>query len=398
MLTSLMVVIQYREEGLSPPLYICKYMLKFYGLFGLNMELTVYNMTHEILEDYDHDHIEELDCNFRNMDQLDQELKQLMDSTLAIEQFGMTQTAFSVLKTTGLLSGTALNTPGLEFFATRSVDNLESDMALEALGDKIKQKMTEWAAKIISVAKGMTDTVTSILSTLWNKVSEQGKMLTSAVWDKAKVAGATIKAHPYKTLAAMVAAAAVVVAIIALVATGMPGAYANETVLQSFIFKIKDMISGIKLPFGKINVTTLADGTKIVCNIEKSSKMTAGIGKLTDLGWTQSTVKAMSGSLSRVWSTLKINAAAISNKVVSSIKTVNDVGGDMEKKIGMTVASKTRSKLSGWIAQEVVKKAYTTALWSIIGVLYMLLKEIVIKTFKMIDDTFRSLKKVTKEA
>lgn len=393
-----MVVIRYREEGLCPPLYTCKYGLKFYGLFGLNMELTVDIITQEISEDYDHDQLEEIDCNFRNMDQLDQELKQLMDSTLAIEQFGMNPSAFGVLKTTGLLSGTALNTPALEFFATQNVDNLESDIALEALTDKIKQKMTEWAAKIISAAKGMTDTVTSILSTLWTKVSEQGKMLTASVWDKAKVAGATIKAHPYKTLAAMITAAAVVVAIIALVASGMPGAYANETVLKSFIFKIQDMIKTIKLPFGKINVSTLADGTKIVCNIDQTTKMTAGAAKLVDLGWTQNAVKAMSGSLNRVWSSLKINASAISTKVVSSVKFVNDIGGDMNNKIGMTVATKTGSKLFGWAAQEVVKKAYTTALWSIIGVLYMLLKEVVIKAFRMINDTFRSLKQVTKEA
>lgn len=362
--------------------------------------------TMEISTDYDHDS----DDGFAPIDdgigELDQELYQLLGAAQSLEAFGMNPTAFMIGQTTNLWAGTSLQALAVENFSYQGPNGVETEMALEALVDKIKDKMAMWSAKVLSFVRGVGDKITNILSGMWDALSTAGKDITAKAWDKAKVAGKTIKAHPYQTIAAVAAAAVAVAAIVAMVAAGQPGAFANESALQSFMYKMKDMITNIKWPFGKLTANVV-EGT--YSNVDMKSfrlsyvmEATDGAAKASDtigkLGWGQAAARAVSGQLSRVWSILKAGIGGAGSKVLAGVKAINDIGGEMPAKVGEKIASKTKSKLAGWASSKIVEKMYMTALWSIVGVMYHLLKDIVLTAFKTVTDTFKSLKPATSEA
>ena len=383
---------------------------KFYDLF-LSKRKTVImeDVKQEIRDDYyldeedrffDNsfgDDIDTLNSDVKKADIMEEEIKQLLDSVKAIESFGMTPTAFGVLKTAGLLSGTSLNALAIESFKKGVPDDLESEMALEAITDKIKETMVKWSTKILSFVKSMGDKVTGILSSMYTKISEKTTLLTKKVWDKAADTKQFVKAHPFKTVVVVLAAAAAVVAIAALVASGMPGAYANESALKSFVYKIQDMIGKIKWPFGKFATEVSKDGTRIICHVEKITDKSRLLGgTAAELGWTQTAVKSIASKLNQVWTGLKGVMSSTGNAVFSVLKKVDDVGGDIGDVASKVATDKTKSKLAGWASKEVVKKLYTSALWSVLGVLYMLLRTIVIRAFQIVSEAFNALSSPTR--
>ena len=359
-------------------------------------------LVQEILEDYDHDQNEIFDSAFgedidrlnedeANLICLEKEVTQLLDCTTAVESFGMNPTAYEVMKTTGLLSGTSLMALGAECFNVGNNGDLETQMALESLTDKIKDSIAKWSAKILAFATSMSEKTTSILSSLWIKITDKSKALTDKAWDTASVAGKQIKAHPFKTIAAVVAAAAAVAAIVALIASGMPGSYANESALKSFTYKVQDMISKIQWPFGKFAVKVAEDGSKIVCHMDGTKALVKYTGTVAEAGWTQTAVKAVMSQLNKVWSTLKTGIKAGGMKVFNSVKKIDSIGGDMGSVVGGRVTNKTGSKIVGWATNKAIEKAYITFLWSMLGVMYVLIRTVVIAAFRMVAELMYTL-------
>lgn len=364
------------------------------------------DVTMEISTDYDHDSDDAFAPIDDGIGELDQELYQLLSAAHSLETFGMNPTAFAIGQATNLWTGTSLQALAVENFSFQGPHDAETAMAMEALTDKIKDKMAMWSAKVLNFVKNVGDNVTGILSGMWDKLSAASKDLTTKAWDKAKVAGKTIKAHPYKTIAAVAAAAVAVAAIVAMVAAGQPGAFANESALQSFMYKMKDMINGIKWPFGKLSANVV-EGTfsdvahksfRLSYAMEASDATAKASATIDKLGWGQAAARAVSGQLSRVWTILKTGIGTAGGKVLAGVKAINDIGGDMPDKVAGKVADVTKSKLAGWASSKIVEKMYMTALWSIVGVMYHLLKDVVLTAFRMVTDTFTSLKPATSEA
>jgi ElaB/YqjD/DUF883 family membrane-anchored ribosome-binding protein len=367
--------------------------------------LTMTDITAEISTDYDLDlsadsidqefgqDLMQLNLELADIAMFDTEVNQLLNSGVAVENFGINRSSFSVLKTTELLNGTALESMGVESFGDHQPGDPESEMALEALMEKAKDVATAWAAKIVTFAKNMSDKLLGGLTTMWNQIAEQSKTLSAKAWDKTKAAGAAVQAHPYKTVFAALGAAVAVAGVFALVASGMPGAYANESALKSFMYKISDMIGKIQWPFGQLKTSLSPDGAKIICNISAGEKMAKAAASADKLGWSATAVKAVSGQVGKIWSSLKGGIAAVGTHAVNASKAVGKFGGnEMGDKVKDKVTGKTGSGLAGWASGEVVKKMYNTALWSIVGALYVLCRDIVIKAFRVVKDTFNSLR------
>lgn len=350
-------------------------------------------MTQDITEDLEQafgDDIDRLYSDSVEGDALSDELNQLLDAAVAVERFGMNPTAFGLLQTTHLLSGTSLDALAMENFSYDKPEGDETSMALEALSDKIKDTVARWSAKIISVAKGVSDKIIHVIGGLWDTISDLTKSLTSKAWDTAKAGGRTIKAHPFKTVMAATVAVGAVAGLVALVASGSPGSFSNENALQSFMYSVQDHINKIGWPGGSIVPKMAENASKITITINPADVAKAS-GTAGDLGWTASAVKAVSGQLSKAWGTLKGAASPLIGKVTGVASKLNDIG-DPGTAIKDKVVEKTKSKFTGWISQQIANKYIALALWSVVGVITKLLADVVRKAFVMVKETFQSLK------
>jgi hypothetical protein len=362
--------------------------------------------TQSISEDYDHDYIEpvdqldaELDQELVLGDQIEQDIDQLLNSAIAIESFGMNKTTYVLLQKFGLLAGTSLDALGVESFGRTNGDDPESQMAVESLLDTMKEKAGAWSNRVIGLAKTVSDKVVALIDSMWAGISTNVKALGSKTWDATKTAGRTMKAHPYKTVAGAAVAAVAAVGIIALVMNGMSGACANESALKTFLNRISGMVKDIKWPFGKIasevveHKSATSVSYKLTTTVVKSAQTIAEEGAVAELGWTQSAVKAIGGSMSKLTNTVSTVGRTVGTKVVDTAKLINSkTGNEMGDFIGGKVGEVSKSKLSGWAVGEVVKKLYNTALWSIVGLVVFLFKEVVLKTYRYVKEALTSVK------
>jgi hypothetical protein len=361
-----------------------------------------------ILEDYDHDAPETTDTICKEMDQdillgndLDQQVAQLLSSAIAIDTLGMSKTSFAILKSSDLLSGTSLDALGTENFSTTPGDDPESQMAVEALLDKMKEKAGAWSARILNLTTKISTTIVDLSKSLWSQISEKVSALNTKAWDKAHAVTQTMKAHPYKTVAAVAVAAAAAIGIIGFIMNGMSGAYANQSALKSFMYRIQDMVKGIKWPFGSVASDVIEQGGsfKFATKVTRATTVALESESVVKLGWTQSAVRAVSGQVGRFTTTLTSSASKFGGKVVDVLKMVNNNTGDgMAGIVEGAVKGKTQSTLGGWAAKEVVKRLYNTALWAVVGLVVFLLKEVVLKAYNVIKDTFSTLKTNVKTA
>jgi ElaB/YqjD/DUF883 family membrane-anchored ribosome-binding protein len=367
------------------------------------------DVAQEISTDYDidsqpvrdiEDPLGECDQEMIEIESLDQEIDQLMQVTIAIENYGMDPSTFGVLKATNLLSGTSLDVLGMENFANQDADKLESAMATESLIEKIKEKAAAWAAKIIGFTKSSLNAVLGMLTKIKDQIVEKGTALVTATWDAAKSGARVVKAHPYKTVIAAIGTAAAIMGVVALMAA--PGTYASVDSLRAFAVKLRDAVANIKPPFNKVKVE-MVDGkffnSAIVVDVANGVETVTSTTAITttysqvELGWTQSAVKLALAQFSKLWNTTKAALTAIPGKVVEIAKKINNMGGgDAATSVQNVVAEKTGSPLTGWAANKVVDRIYTTLLFSIVGVVYSLLKDVVLKAYRSVQETFGALK------
>lgn len=279
-------------------------------------------------DDYDTGDIEDDD----SIDVLENEMVMLSESVIAIENYGVSAASMRIMQTTRLLSGTALESLGLESFGNYGPQAPESQMALESLGEKIKEKATEWATKILHVVKAAGEKISAVLGAVWAKISSTVSALSSKAWDATKAAGETIKAHPYASAAAIVTAIAAVAGVIAFAASGAPIPGTKSEAYVAFMAKMRAMIAKIPVPNGgSIKATLNSAGTKIGVVVEKGVAQAQG-ASLKALGWTQSQVKALGNQLGRAWELIKSNwgklAAKASQMAGGAGKFVADAGKD----------------------------------------------------------------------
>lgn len=350
-----------------------------------------------------------IDANEQEIELLDTEMRMLTDSALAIEQFGFNPTTAAIMQTTGLLNGTALESLGLESITVSAGDSAESQLALESVLGKIAEKTTQWAAKILHVAKMSGEGVISVLTPLWKKISGMVSAIGEKAWDKTKAAGAVVAAHPYATIASVIASAAAVAGLVAFVASGAPAPGAKLDVFKSFVNTVRDHLGRIKFPGGKLVAKISESGTKIMVVFEKSKDVVKGAA-LSSLGWSQTAVKAMSGQLNRAWDALQQSWTALGTRSMKLVRGAGDltkevfVGAEFvgvaggvagkelaSKVVGTSKAGRAVSTVAGYAASRIVTSAYFGAIISLIGLMFRITKYVVVGGFRMIASTLKAI-------
>lgn len=288
--------------------------------------------------------LEEIENDVFMIEQDSREISMIADSIVAIESFGINPSAIAILQTTGLLSGTVLDAVGVESLGYAGPKDDQTMIALEALEAKAEEKSAGWSAKIMSMAKSVGSKIMSVLGGIWEKITGSVKAIGSYTWDKAKVAGAVVKAHPYKTILAVVVAIAAVAGITVFISSGLPALAASSKaggVVNKFVKfgeTVASKVNAIKWPFGKV-AAEATDKGKLLLTYSEGAKGVAWANvapeatTLGKLGWTQTVVKGVESSLGRAWGGIKTGAEAFGGKASSYVKTFSDSAWDSAKAV-----------------------------------------------------------------
>lgn len=351
--------------------------------------------------DFDQE-LDQLDQESFAVEGLMQEIGMLADTSMAIENFGFNPTAAGIMKATGLLNGTALESLGLESISFTGGTHPESQLAIESLGEKIKEKAAQLSAKVLNIAKNSGEKIMAVLNPLWNKIEETTKSLTSAAWDKTKMAGATVRAHPFATVAAVIAAVAAVAGIVAFMASGAPASGAKVDAMKSFLGKVAGDISKIKFPGGTIKAAVNSAGTRVVTTFVASKDVAKAVAA-DSLGWTANSVKVMQGQLGRAWNLIKHAWSALGTRAIklagSAVKgyetvvegSANATIKGASKVLGNSTAGTVGSHFLGGVAAGIAGHAYVTAIVGAVLTAVHLTRFVVVSGLKMIAATLRAI-------
>jgi hypothetical protein len=219
------------------------------------------------------------------------------------------------------------------------------------------------------------------------------KTLASKTWDATKATGRVIKAHPVKTVLAVVASVAAVAGIITYCGSNLPGAETTKAQLDMFVSKVRGLFTKIPWPFGKgIDVTSKgAERFRVdVVFPPKASGET-----IEKLGWTQKTMQVLSTHLDKVWSSIKSGLMALPKKAVAFVSAMSH---SVFRKIDMIKADAPERvyRLTGsWEAARLAPGLITAAVYatliSVFWALYRLIKKIVVGGFHLIGSMLYSL-------
>ena len=254
------------------------------------------------------------------------ELAQLSNAVVAIESYGVHPSTIGVLQATGLLNGTALESIGLESFTVSKPGDAEANLALEALGEKIKEKSAAWAAKIVSVVKGGTEKLLGMLKAVWNKVTAGAKAAAGGI-------KSTVSAHPYATVAGAVAAIVAVAGVVAFATDKFPAKGGKPEAFKKFTESLGDRLGKIKWPLGKVEHSVSDDGMKLLVNYTPSSSTALMVvdQPAEKLGWTKAGVTALTGQLNRAWTSISGALGKFATKATSFATGVKEFAKDSGK-------------------------------------------------------------------
>jgi len=296
--------------------------------------------------------MEEVESDVVMIEQYTNEMAMISDSIVAIESFGINPSAIAILQTTGLLSDTVLDAVGVESLGYAGPKDDNTLIALEALEAKGEAKSAGWAAKIMSMAKSVGSKIMSVIGGIWEKITGVVGKIGSATWDMAKAGGRVVKAHPYKTILAVVAAIAAVAGIVVFMSGGLAGLAATEgagaTALAkiiSFNEKVASKVSSIKWPFGKV-AAEAAEGTGKLSLAVTSNVAAPEAMALSKTGWTQTVVKGVNSTLSRAWTGIKDGASAL-GAAASKAGSSAAAGAKTFSKSGVDTFVKTNEAAGG---------------------------------------------------
>ncbi len=330
----------------------------------------------------------------KKIDDIEQKVEELFAQAHHIEAVGLTSTDLAILQKNNLLSGTALEYFVPELFKDVYFDAHENEIALEALSNKIKDKLIEWSAKILSFIKNLQTKILKSLNDLWQKLDEGFTFLTQNAWDKTKVLSEEIKTHPYKTAAIVVAS---IVAIAAIIAFTGPALNASKDALSNLSLRLKAALEAFKSPLVSVS-TQVSDSGVLKASIDVIENVEAVSTTASKLSWSQSAIKLLRSQLKAAWHQIVSGLGVIGSKAISLVKWVNATGGDGPKILGEEIAERTGSKLLGWAVHKPLEKAYLAALWSILGIISLLLYKVLNKSFTFLKQVFKPLEKLTQNA
>ena len=277
----------------------------------------------------DTDVVEDVEEEIQGVESLGNEIEHLANLAYAIETYGISPALMQFADRDGLLSSTFIQIPATEsMLGAYRPDSPTSTTALEGLTLALESKVSEWAAKAGGAAKSMAVKAGGLIKRAIVGAANLAKWVGSKTWDAAKATGRTIKAHPYKTIAIVLAAIAAVAGVIALCWTFPTQASA----VGAWFGKIKSACAAIKWPFGKVEVEMLKisgpsdaiNGTfKWVAPEAADSGIISSqvVGKIGALGWTRNAAVSAARSLGSVLGRVGTAVAGTGSKISSAGST-----------------------------------------------------------------------------
>ena len=245
----------------------------------------------------------DLDQMFSHVTALDHDILALESSAVIIKQNGIDPTSHAILLTTGLLSGTALETIATESLMFHRPEDPETEIALESLMHQAREKSAHWATKILEFVKHAAHKFSDLLAHLWDKLTDKMKKISEVVWDKTKSMGRTIKAHPIKSILVAVGIAASVATVIAY--SRPSSVYAGETQLHDAYDKIKQGFVSIATKFGR-KVVTDAHGPHVHELVYDALSGTHKVeGTVDSLGVTPGALRVVFEKMKSIYTSLK---------------------------------------------------------------------------------------------
>lgn len=341
---------------------------------------------------------QQIDLEQQELESLEMEMNLLAQSMFAVETYGINPTAVHIMQVTGLLDGTAIQTLGLEAFGYEAPDHPESQMALEALSGKIKEKAAQWSAKVISMASSFSSKTMGVLNPLWDKITSSVSKLSSASWDKAKEAGKVVRAHPYKTIIVVILAIAAVAGVVLFGGQALPAIGAKQAQVTKFVTDMASKINKIKWPFGDIKAVVAEGGAKFAVTVKDTGSAAKAIA-LDKLDWTATMVKSAGGQLGRAWTVTKQGVGEFGDRAGKIGKTIAKSGFDVTKttvdasttagvRVGRAVAGNNLvGNVGGMVIGSVI---FSTIISTVVG-LTKLVYRIIAGGLRIIAATFNAL-------
>lgn len=331
---------------------------------------------------------------WHDIENLEVTIHQLERCSNIVYGTGINASALGIMKATGLLVGTSLDTIAME-----SAKDIERDVAVEALQEATKTKVAEWSAKIMVFMKNTVNVTNDLISTVRAKIKATSQIIaekSEKIFDESL---AYAKAHPYKTILGVLAAAALTVAVIKFASTGAPGVDCKGSVLKSYLDKIKAMAKDIKSPFGK--VTSVSGGDEVTSNLIKYTETAMGRApteKLNVLGWTKATFANVVRQVEGLWESFSTTMKPFWENVIKPIDKVVSNVGFFPKVVGEKIKVKTGTRAVPWLAEKVIAAVYYPIMIKLFKSLWGLVKAFVVKALEVVNTTFNGLKNTRQEA
>lgn len=255
---------------------------------------------------------------------IESEIKELSDTLLAIKIFGLNTTSLLIMKTTGLLAGTSLNSIALESLCSSDVDESIRDIAVENIISSIKDKVAKWSAKILESLKSTSGKITESMTHAFGKIKDTMSHISQSVLDKSKYVSRKMNAIPHKRVLLTLASIGAVSALLLFAGRSFPKVGANPSEVSRYLAKLKDMISKIKSPFCILTPNVLENG-KLSVHVLPADIFSPSSPPIK-LGWTDTTIKSTShevsnavSSMSSSWKVFESSGISISKSISSKI-------------------------------------------------------------------------------
>jgi len=280
---------------------------------------------------------------WNEIEQLEVSIHQLTNCANLVSFHGINPSALGILKAHNLLTGCSLEPLSLE-----SVRREDTIVAVEALSDSAKTKAAEWSARILAFVKTTVNKTMDFVATLRAKINATSKAIgdkSVEVFDKGV---AYAKAHPYKTILGVLAAAALTVAVIRYASMSAPGVDCKGSQLKSYFDKIKSMTQSIQSPFTKVSKVQGGEDavTSNIINFTNNALATTpgSVEKLSVLGWTKTNFMNVVKQIEGVFDSFTAVMKPFWDNVIKPIDKVVSTVGFFPKVVGEKIKEKTSTR------------------------------------------------------
>lgn len=280
--------------------------------------------------------------------------------------------------------------------STESMSTAEISYSVENIITDAAEQIKEWIGKALATVKKSILAVKAKLGFAAHGVSETGEVAIARAGDQSTLMD-KVKAHPYVTVAACVAACVALAAIVPMFAGVIPTTMSEEAGAAG-LARLAQAVKSIKWPFGSFSLKTAKDGISVAYTATKNTftaMRTAPIETVKNLGWTQSLIKTVTSQAAKVAKTFP----KLSELVVSQFKKEVDLVASISKQPTFLKKLKTTGAAAFRITTYL---PFVKMGWSVVAAVFGLIKDIVLGTFRIIKHTFNALagrgKKVDQDA